>query len=57
MTIYDVDVTLNVVVGVSADSSEDAQKKLDALPTEDLIQLIQEQQHFIPKDNVVQSAH
>jgi len=57
MIIYDVDVTLNVVVGVAADSSEDAQKKLDALSTEDLIQLIQEQQHFIPKDNVVQSAH
>lgn len=57
MTIYDVSILIDVVIGVAADSSEDAQKKLDALPTEDLIKLIQEQQPFMSKDNIVQSAH
>ena len=54
---YDVPMTLQVVISVSAESEEEAMEKLYAMGDAEVIDLIQEQSGFISDDLTSSTAH
>lgn len=54
---YDVPMTLQIVIAVSAKSEEEAIAKLYAMEDTEVIQLLQEQSGFISEDFTSTTAH
>ena len=54
---YDVPMTLEVVISVSAENEEEAMKKLYAMGDTEVINLIQEQSGFINDDFTSSTTH
>ena len=54
---YDIPMTLNIIIAVSADSEEEAMEKLYAMEDAEVVQLLQEQSGFINEDFTSATAH
>ena len=54
---YDVPMTLQVIIAVSAESEEEAMEKLYTMGDTEVIDLIQEQYGFISEDLTSSTAH
>jgi len=54
---YDIPMTLNIIIAVSATSEEEAMEKLYAMEDAEVVQLLQEQSGFINEDFTSATSH
>jgi hypothetical protein len=54
---YDIPMTLNIIIAVSATSEEEAMEKLYAMEDAEVVQLLQERSGFINEDFTSATSH